>query len=77
MRLITHNPAKYSGLDGYGIEIVDRVGIPLLVTPENVRYLHTKRQRMGHFLPEIRVDRVTEGSGAEQATADGAHRLAN
>jgi 3,4-dihydroxy 2-butanone 4-phosphate synthase/GTP cyclohydrolase II len=51
MRLITNNPAKYSGLEGYGIEIVERIGVALRPTPENVRYLHTKRDRMGHLMP--------------------------
>jgi len=51
MRLITNNPAKYSGLEGYGIEIVERIAMATRSTPENVRYLHTKRARMGHLLP--------------------------
>lgn len=48
LRLITNNPAKYGGLDGYGLEIVGRVVLPAVVTPHNVRYLRTKRERMGH-----------------------------
>jgi 3,4-dihydroxy 2-butanone 4-phosphate synthase / GTP cyclohydrolase II len=59
MRLITNNPAKYRGLEGYGIEIVDRVTIALRPTPENVRYLHTKRERMGHLISEIEVETGT------------------
>jgi 3,4-dihydroxy 2-butanone 4-phosphate synthase/GTP cyclohydrolase II len=50
MRLITNNPAKYGGLDGYGLEIVDRVALPTVPTPHNVRYLRTKRDRMNHAL---------------------------
>ena len=49
MRLMTNNPAKYRGLSGYGIEIVERVPMTLRVTPENVKYLDTKRRRMGHL----------------------------
>ncbi len=48
LRLITNNPAKYSGLDGYGVKVVERVALPVASTPENVRYLRTKRERMGH-----------------------------
>jgi 3,4-dihydroxy 2-butanone 4-phosphate synthase/GTP cyclohydrolase II len=48
MRLITNNPAKYGGLDGYGLEVVGRVALPTVETPHNVRYLRTKRDRMGH-----------------------------
>ncbi|MGY1812237.1 bifunctional 3,4-dihydroxy-2-butanone-4-phosphate synthase/GTP cyclohydrolase II [Blastococcus sp. SYSU D00820] len=50
MRLITNNPAKYGGLDGHGLSIVERVALPTSVTPDNVRYLRTKRDRMGHAL---------------------------
>jgi 3,4-dihydroxy 2-butanone 4-phosphate synthase / GTP cyclohydrolase II len=50
MRALTNNPAKYGGLEGYGLEITERV--PLLTTPnpENIAYLRTKRERMGHLL---------------------------
>ena len=50
MRYMTNNPAKYGGLDGFGLEMVERV--PLEVTPndENIRYLQTKKARMGHLL---------------------------
>ncbi|MFF4599232.1 bifunctional 3,4-dihydroxy-2-butanone-4-phosphate synthase/GTP cyclohydrolase II [Amycolatopsis sp. NPDC001319] len=50
LRLITDNPAKYGGLDGYGLEIVDRVGLPAAATAHNLRYLRTKQQRLGHTL---------------------------
>ncbi|MEU6643569.1 bifunctional 3,4-dihydroxy-2-butanone-4-phosphate synthase/GTP cyclohydrolase II [Saccharomonospora sp. NPDC046836] len=51
LRLITNNPAKYGGLDGYGLEIVGRVSLPISHNPHNVRYLRTKRDRLGHLLP--------------------------
>src|SRR5438270_200004 len=51
MRLLTNNPAKRAGLEGYGLSIVARVPVPIRVTPENLRYLMTKRDRMGHDLP--------------------------
>ncbi|KAA9166331.1 bifunctional 3,4-dihydroxy-2-butanone-4-phosphate synthase/GTP cyclohydrolase II [Amycolatopsis acidicola] len=50
LRLITNNPAKYGGLDGYPLEIVGRVRLPVTPTPHNVRYLRTKRDRMEHEL---------------------------
>jgi 3,4-dihydroxy 2-butanone 4-phosphate synthase/GTP cyclohydrolase II len=49
LRLITNNPAKYGGLDGYGLTIVGRVALPAVTTPYNIRYLRTKRDRMGHL----------------------------
>jgi 3,4-dihydroxy 2-butanone 4-phosphate synthase/GTP cyclohydrolase II len=50
MRLLTNNPAKRAGLEGYGLTVLGRV--PLLVEPtaDNVRYLEAKRSRMGHLL---------------------------
>ena len=50
MRLMTNNPAKYGGLDGYGLKIVERVPLETYPNPENLRYLRTKRERMGHLL---------------------------
>src|SRR5690554_5798871 len=49
MRLMTNNPAKYGGLEGYGLEIVERV--PLQITPnhENISYLRTKQEKLGHL----------------------------
>jgi 3,4-dihydroxy 2-butanone 4-phosphate synthase/GTP cyclohydrolase II len=48
VRLITNNPAKRHALTAEGVEVVERVALPLHVTPENERYLRTKRDRMGH-----------------------------
>jgi 3,4-dihydroxy 2-butanone 4-phosphate synthase / GTP cyclohydrolase II len=50
MRLMTNNPAKYGGLGGFGLRIVERVPLETFPNPENLRYLHTKRERMGHLL---------------------------
>jgi 3,4-dihydroxy 2-butanone 4-phosphate synthase/GTP cyclohydrolase II len=47
MRLITNNPAKYVGLAGFGIE---SISLAPRATPENLRYLATKKRRMGHML---------------------------
>jgi 3,4-dihydroxy 2-butanone 4-phosphate synthase / GTP cyclohydrolase II len=62
MRLVTNNPAKYSGLDGYGLEIVERVALPPHVTGENLRYLATKRDRMGHMLPQQLISPTGESA---------------
>jgi len=51
LRLMTNNPTKLAGLEGYGLRIVDRVPVPVHPHPENIRYLRTKRDRMGHALP--------------------------
>ena len=48
IKLLTNNPAKYGGIQGFGLEIVERVGIATPATPENLAYLTTKRERMGH-----------------------------
>ncbi|MFP3900391.1 MAG: bifunctional 3,4-dihydroxy-2-butanone-4-phosphate synthase/GTP cyclohydrolase II [Acidimicrobiia bacterium] len=50
MRLMTNNPAKYGGIEGYGLEITDRVPLLTEPNPENISYLRTKRERMGHLL---------------------------
>jgi 3,4-dihydroxy 2-butanone 4-phosphate synthase/GTP cyclohydrolase II len=53
MRLLTNNPDKRVGLEGYGLEVVDRIPLPITPNPENVRYLRTKRDRMGHDLTQL------------------------
>ncbi|HEX9506240.1 MAG TPA: bifunctional 3,4-dihydroxy-2-butanone-4-phosphate synthase/GTP cyclohydrolase II, partial [Acidimicrobiia bacterium] len=50
MRIMTNNPAKYGGLEGYGLEIVERVPLHVLPNSENIRYLRTKQEKMGHLL---------------------------
>jgi 3,4-dihydroxy 2-butanone 4-phosphate synthase/GTP cyclohydrolase II len=50
IRLMTNNPSKYGGLDGFGLEITGRVPLHVEPNPENLQYLRTKRERMGHLL---------------------------
>ena len=50
MRLMTNNPSKFGGLEGFGLEITDRVPLESAPNPENIEYLRTKRERMGHLL---------------------------
>jgi 3,4-dihydroxy 2-butanone 4-phosphate synthase/GTP cyclohydrolase II len=51
MRLMTNNPKKISGLEGYGLELVENVPIVACPTPERERYLETKKEKLGHKLP--------------------------
>jgi 3,4-dihydroxy 2-butanone 4-phosphate synthase / GTP cyclohydrolase II len=55
MRLLTNNPAKRAGLEGYGLAIIGRESLPVRPHPENVRYLRTKRDRMGHLLEGLEL----------------------
>ena len=50
MRLLTNNPVKRVGLEGYGLEIVENVPIEITPNEYNLRYLQTKKERMGHTL---------------------------
>ena len=50
MRLLTNNPKKIIGLEGYGLEVVSRLPIEVAESEENKRYLNTKRDKMGHLL---------------------------
>jgi 3,4-dihydroxy 2-butanone 4-phosphate synthase/GTP cyclohydrolase II len=51
VRLLTNNPHKLAGVQGYGIEVVERRPLSISPTEHNLRYLSTKRDRMGHHLP--------------------------
>ena len=62
MRLLTNNPAKRVGLEGYGLRIVGRESLPIRPNPENLRYLLTKRDRMGHELHHL-DDEASGGAG--------------
>lgn len=58
IRLLTNNPKKIVGLEGYGLRVVEQVPIEIHANPYNVRYLATKRERMGHTLHDetLRLD---------------------
>ena len=53
MRLLTNNPAKRAGIEGYGLKVLGREPLEALVTDSNRRYLTTKRDRMGHELDHL------------------------
>jgi 3,4-dihydroxy 2-butanone 4-phosphate synthase/GTP cyclohydrolase II len=63
MRLLTNNPDKRVGLEGYGLRIVGRVPLPVRAHRENLRYLRTKRDRMGHDLPDLEPPPAADQAG--------------
>lgn len=50
LRILTNNPKKIIGLEGYGLEIVERIPLELLPSPYNEKYLQTKKEKLGHLL---------------------------
>lgn len=50
IRLITNNPRKIVGIEGYGLKVIERVPMEMEPTPENLKYLETKRDKLGHLL---------------------------
>jgi 3,4-dihydroxy 2-butanone 4-phosphate synthase/GTP cyclohydrolase II len=50
---MTNNPKKIVGLEGYGLEIVERVPIEVAAHQDNLKYLKTKREKMGHLLKNL------------------------
>ena len=60
IRLLTNNPRKVVGLEGYGLEIVEQIPIIAPANPFNIDYLRTKRERLGHIIPE---EKLTEENG--------------
>ncbi|HLS90518.1 MAG TPA: bifunctional 3,4-dihydroxy-2-butanone-4-phosphate synthase/GTP cyclohydrolase II [Limnochordia bacterium] len=54
IRLLTNNPRKIVGLEAYGLTVTERVPLEMPVCPANARYLQTKRDKLGHWLAEVR-----------------------
>ncbi|HLU72843.1 MAG TPA: bifunctional 3,4-dihydroxy-2-butanone-4-phosphate synthase/GTP cyclohydrolase II [Nonomuraea sp.] len=61
VRLLTNNPAKMAGMDGYGIKVLGREPMPVAVNPYNTRYLQAKRDRLGHEI-NGEIDKIQEAS---------------
>jgi len=53
IRLMTNNPYKIIGLEGYGLKVVERVPLEIAPSQKNSNYLHTKKTKMGHLLTQI------------------------
>jgi 3,4-dihydroxy 2-butanone 4-phosphate synthase/GTP cyclohydrolase II len=70
MRLISNNPRKFKALRGYGLEIVDRVPIKIHPGKENMNYLRTKQEKMGHML-DLDTELEEEGGAEETGKAGG------
>jgi 3,4-dihydroxy 2-butanone 4-phosphate synthase/GTP cyclohydrolase II len=50
IRLLTNNPKKIVGLEGYGLEVIEQVPIRVKANPHNAKYLRTKKQKLGHLI---------------------------
>jgi 3,4-dihydroxy 2-butanone 4-phosphate synthase / GTP cyclohydrolase II len=76
MRLLTNNPKKIVGLEGYGLEVVERVPIETTPTRRNRAYLLTKRDKMGHLLTLVapRAARATKAAPRSGVQAKGKKR---
>ncbi|MBI1987606.1 MAG: bifunctional 3,4-dihydroxy-2-butanone-4-phosphate synthase/GTP cyclohydrolase II [Nitrospinae bacterium] len=58
IRLLTNNPKKVVGIEGFGLKVTERVPIVVASTPENIRYLRTKREKLGHLLDCAELENV-------------------
>jgi 3,4-dihydroxy 2-butanone 4-phosphate synthase / GTP cyclohydrolase II len=67
VRLLTNNPAKVSGLTDCGVDVMARISLPAAVTPYNLRYLTTKRDKLGHQIQDLDFPERTVVSQAESA----------
>ena len=73
MRLLTNNPSKRVGLEGYGLQIVERVPLQPTVSDENKNYLATKRDKMGHLLDGL--GDVLDGANGTSSTRSADEQL--
>ena len=54
IRIMTNNPRKIVGLEGYGLQLVERVPIEVQAKKDNLKYLRTKQEKMGHIFQNIK-----------------------
>ncbi len=74
IRLLTNNPAKVSGLSGFGIDVIGRVPLPVVATTHNLRYLVAKRDRLGHLIDGLPSSNGAAGSRSSGRGSDPAAR---
>ncbi len=67
IRLITNNPKKIIGIEGYGLKVTERIPTEVPATPENIKYLETKRDKLGHLL-KVREDGRPQIMGINETT---------
>jgi 3,4-dihydroxy 2-butanone 4-phosphate synthase/GTP cyclohydrolase II len=72
VRLLTNNPAKVRGLTGCGVDVAARVPLAAAVTPYNLRYLTTKRDKLGHQIQNLNDSERTVVLGSAQVRAESA-----
>ena len=70
MRILTNNPKKIHGLSGYGLELVDQVPLHTEPNPNNVKYLRTKKSKLGHWLHGEGLEMGTPSDAAGAAARD-------
>jgi 3,4-dihydroxy 2-butanone 4-phosphate synthase/GTP cyclohydrolase II len=73
MRLLTNNPTKRAGLEGYGLEIVERIPLQTSPTTENLRYLETKRDKLGHIIDLLDAGKDRNDARARSGETDVTH----
>lgn len=71
MRLMTNNPRKIYGIGGFGIEIVDREPIEMTPTKDNLKYLQTKQEKMGHMLSLVRKEKKSDKDNGVSNASNG------
>jgi 3,4-dihydroxy 2-butanone 4-phosphate synthase/GTP cyclohydrolase II len=74
VRLLTNNPDKAEALADFGLTVTDRVPLTPRPNPHNLRYLRTKRDRMGHQIPDLPGDGATERTSERTSTDHGVAR---
>ena len=67
IRLITNNPKKIIGIEGYGLKVRERIPTEVPTTPENIKYLETKRDKLGHLL-KVRENGCPQIMGMDETT---------